>query len=197
MASCAAAQLRARIAAKEADESKQDQAYQDIMQQAERSFQEGRYEVALSQYEKARALRPFNVFPKVKIEDLRALIAGKQPPVPEPEVVEEHPVDHEDTGSGALRVVEPPPAPPTPKVQEPVERVEAPREVEAMPKVKKADMHLERRYKEGHAFVIERVVTLDGRVVVYKRVYHQWGQVYYFEDGVSVDERVWKARFPN
>jgi hypothetical protein len=63
--------------------------------------------------------------------------------------------------------------------------------------VKPADGIIEQRYKEGQAFVIERAVTVDGRLVKYKRVYHPYGQTFYFEDGLSVDERVWKARFPD
>ena len=65
---------RSRIAAKEVEESKKDDAYQLAMLNAERSFQQGRYEEALVFYESARALRPYNVYPKVKIEDLHALI---------------------------------------------------------------------------------------------------------------------------
>ena len=61
--------------------------------------------------------------------------------------------------------------------------------------LKKAEGVIERRYKDGRAFVIERIVRLEGRTVTYKRVYHPFGQVFFFEDGLSVDERVWKARF--
>ena len=46
-----------------------------VMQRAERAFQEGRYEEAIKGYEEARSMRPYNVYPKVKIEDLRALLA--------------------------------------------------------------------------------------------------------------------------
>lgn len=196
------AKERSRIASKEAEESLKDEAYQGLMRDAERSFQEGRYEEALTGYEKARAMRPYNVFPKVKIEDIKALIAKKNPPLeeppPEPMPVPE-PVAPSQPAVEPTRVEPAPqevvPSPAT-SVAPPEEPVSTPTYTAPPPPLKKADQQIERRYKEGHAFVIERVVSVDGRVVVYKRVFHQWGQVFYFEDGVAVDERVWKARFP-
>lgn len=201
------AKERSRIAVKEAEESKKDDQYQAAMQQAERSFQEGRYEEALADYEKARALRPYNVYPKVKIEDLRTLLAKQTPPA--------------DTVTSVAQVVPPPvrmdtvktpppPVPkdpvPTPKIIEPVavpvvrEKGIEPKKVERpiimdRPKATLPDGTTERRYQDGHAFVIERTITEEGHAVVYKRVFHNWGKVFYFEDGVAVDERVWKERF--
>ena len=203
------AKERARIAAKEGEDALQDKSYQAFMQEAEKAFQEGLYESALDRYEKARALRPFNVYPKVKIEDLKALLAkqgsvlSSEPP-PEPVI--------EPSTAIATSSTQPPEAivpqnekpvqlalgePPTIKHADPVEDplIVEPRVAEKPVDLKKADGQIERRYKEGHAFVIERVVTVDGHLVVYKRVFHNWGQVFYFEDGVAVDERVWKARF--
>ncbi len=204
------AKERARIAAKEVSESAQDQDYQAVMKEAESAFQQGRFSEAMAGYEKARSLRPYNVYPKVKIEDLKALIKKQS-----------------DEGQAAVEPLEekPPPPPVDVPVSEPSPPVaaEQPSSVEAIqrtatpatsgtpvdvpdqpahttssvpPDLKKADGLIERRYKEGNAYVIERTVTVDGRLVVYKRVFHSWGQVYYFEDGAAVDERVWNARFP-
>ncbi len=193
------AKERARIAAQEAEGSNKDNAYQDAMHQAEQSFQEGRYEDALALYEKARAMRPYNVYPKVKIEDLHALLAKQAAPQDTAASVGSN---VKNASAPEPHALEPPP--PTPVHEAPAmfqrsalpepAAVEDP--VPEPPSVKKAEGVIERRYKEGHAFVIERTVRVEGRTVVCKRVFHNWGQVYYFEDGLAVDERVWKARFP-
>lgn len=205
------AKERSRIAAKEAEEAQKDANYQDVMRAAELSFQEGRYEEAISGYEQARALRPYNVYPKVKIEDLRALIARQAAEKDTASIVEEHPVEQETAvesqaigseadPSGQIRAAETSPmSPPGPETQPVVEEAEEKGSSHAQPPsmAKAAEGIIEQRYREGHAFVIERAVTIDGRLVKYKRVYHPHGQTFYFEDGFSVDERVWKARFPD
>jgi len=71
------AKERARIAAKENADAAKDVAYQAVMQRSEQAFREGRYEDALQGYQEARGMRPYNVFPKVKCEDLRVLIAKR------------------------------------------------------------------------------------------------------------------------
>lgn len=201
------AKERSRIAAKETEEAQKDGSYQEVMRTAELAFQEGRYEEAIKHYEEARAMRPYNVYPKVKIEDLRALIARQAAKQDTLAAVEEHPVDPEPTAPPPVEqvvpvvdhhpqepmpVVEPLSAPkPEPKVEKPANATPA-----ALP-AKVADGIIEQRYREGHAFVIERAVTIEGRLVKYKRVYHPYGQTFYFEDGLSVDERVWNARFPD
>ncbi len=65
---------RSKIAARETQEAAADSGYQDIMQQADAAFRAGRYEDALTAFQEARTLRPYNVYPKVKIQDLQALI---------------------------------------------------------------------------------------------------------------------------
>jgi hypothetical protein len=202
------AKERSRIATKENEEAQKDQTYQEVMQRAERAFQEGRYEEAIKQYEEARAMRPYNVYPKVKIEDLRALLARQAAGTDTVAEVEEHPVDPDpvvpqNTAVEPARPVPEPVKEPGPVVQgkpmpvpEPVLEKAATPAGNAAP-VKPADGVIEQRYREGQAFVVERAVTIEGRLVKYKRVYHPSGQTFYFEDGLSVDERVWKARFPD
>lgn len=65
---------RARIARKEQEEARVDTAYQRVMARAEERFQQARYEDALAGYEQGRRMRPLNVYPKVKIQDIQALI---------------------------------------------------------------------------------------------------------------------------
>lgn len=201
------AKERARIAAKENEEAQKDASYQDVMRAAEQSFQEGRYEEAIKQYEQARAMRPYNVYPKVKIEDLRALLA-RQAASSDSAVVEDHPVDPEPVVAAEGPATRPlPPAEETPVAPGPTlhrqpERTPDPVTEKPVPAVEQVSPGpaagiIEQRYREGHAFVIERAVTVDGRLVKYKRVYHPYGQVFFFEDGLAVDERVWKARFPD
>lgn len=90
------AKERSRIAEREVAESAKDTLYQRVMHNADLAFQQGRYQDALAAFQQARKLRPYNVYPKVKIEDLQALIkkqeqeAAKQaalaapPPAPAP-----------------------------------------------------------------------------------------------------------------
>lgn len=204
------AKERSRIAAKENEEAQKDATYQEVMQRAERAFQEGRYEEAIKGYEEARAMRPYNVYPKVKIEDLRALLARQNAKQDAASTGEDHPVDPEpvvpvstNMSANTGPAPEPIPAPhpveevkTVPVAPEPVLEKAAPPAGNGT-SVKPADGIIEQRYREGHAFVIERAVTVDGRLVKYKRVYHPYGQTFYFEDGLAVDERVWKARFPD
>lgn len=210
------AKERARIASKEKDDAAKDGAYQALMLEGERDFQEGRYEEALMAYEKARAMRPYNVYPKVKIEDLRAIlkkqaarsdttmapppapVPGLQPPAQAPPVV----AGSRDPVPQATKPpqTEPIDVPPQERVvaKEPPPTSVVPEEKRSpVPHGKRDTGVIERRYREGHAYVIERAVEVEGRVVIYKRVFHNYGQVFYFEDGLSVDERVWKQRFPN
>lgn len=71
------AKERARIAKKEQEESVNDSAFQEVMASAEQLFQERSYDAALERFKEARRLRPLNVYPKVKIQDLQALIAKR------------------------------------------------------------------------------------------------------------------------
>jgi len=82
---------RSKIAARETHEAAADSGYQDIMKQADAAFRAGRYEDALAAFHEARSIWPYNVYPKVKIQDLQALIkkqdeerVGQTPVVPPP-----------------------------------------------------------------------------------------------------------------
>lgn len=179
------AKERSRMAAKETQEAASDQAYQQVMKEAETAFQEKRYQDALQAYERAREMRPYNVYPKVKIEDLRALVAREQAPepsaVPRSAAMVETPV-----------VEAPAPTPPASPITAPVEagRRDAPERPGTEEVVE------ERQYHEGAAFVVERIVRTTGGTMEYKRVVHPSGHTFYFLDGRSVSERIWKERFP-
>ncbi len=71
------ARERSRLAREESEASVKDTAFQATMARAEVHFQARRYEAAMADYERARGLRPLNVYPPVKIDDLRVLIAKR------------------------------------------------------------------------------------------------------------------------
>lgn len=210
------AKERARIAKKEQEESAQDPRYQAAMTVAEDLFRKQQYDDALVRYQEARNLRPLNVYPKVKIQDLQALIAKRdaevvartevqaQPPAPIPVPA--------DTASKATRLVpvevvavKEVPALPKPDTTKTVVRPkrstvvarEQPRKVTTAAPVEPVkaagpDGVEERMYMEGRAVVLERKVTNRGHIEVFRKVTHPWGQVNYFRDGIAISERVWK-----
>lgn len=139
------AKERSRLARKEAEEAGQDAAFQAVMRDAEALFTAQRYDEALARFEEARRLRPLNVYPKVKIQDLQALIAKRNAerravvdttlPIPSPPN-EVKPAEPRPTPSPAPQVKEPAPmpqpvpAPPLPRdsvVPPPSSKEEAPR----------------------------------------------------------------------
>ncbi len=71
------ARERSRLAREEAAAALKDTAFQATMARAEVHFQARRYEAAVADFERARALRPLNVYPPVKLDDLRVLIAKR------------------------------------------------------------------------------------------------------------------------
>lgn len=85
------AKERSRLAKKEQDDARADTRFNEVMTEADALFQAQRYDDALAKYVEARKLRPLNVYPKVKIQDLQALLAKRkaeqaaaEPPTAEP-----------------------------------------------------------------------------------------------------------------
>ncbi len=215
------AKERARIAKQEQEEAAKDPTYQAVMAQAEDLFKRHEYDEALARFTEARGIRPYNVYPKVKIQDLQALIAKRDaeqaarpdtstlvvrnsapaelPPVVEPvDAIVEVP---------SKPIVEPAPKPkeeprsiPRPVVEKPEVFVPphdtvrvAPPPVEAVPKM--PDGTTERTYQEGRAIVLERKVVTHGKTVIFKKVTHPRGEPVYFKDGIAIPARVWNEAF--
>ncbi|MBK9276149.1 MAG: hypothetical protein IPM49_16635 [Flavobacteriales bacterium] len=109
------AKERSRLAREEIEAALKDTAFQATMARAEAHFQARRYEVAMADYERARALRPLNVYPPVKIDDLRVLIAKRDAAVAQARA------------DSAARSV-PPPEPPVVREEEVAERAPSPPE---------------------------------------------------------------------
>lgn len=72
------AKARTRLAKKEAAEAAADTHFQNLMHRADSLFQVSEYYSSLGMYENARTRRPLNVHPKVKIQDLQALIKREE-----------------------------------------------------------------------------------------------------------------------
>lgn len=219
------AKERNNIAKKEQSEAENDIAYQVVMTEAEALFREKRFEESLERYKQARTMRPLNVFPKVKIQDLNALI--------EKQVSEERNAGGSANGASIEsmeRSVEPvkehkdaPVLIETPKKQgtgtvDPKMGTIDPEKVKpsgvdqknkvGTTAVKKAETRAngststplgdgvtERFSKEGRALVCEREFTRNGKVEIYRRVIHPWGEVTYFKNGMPATERIWDETF--
>lgn len=124
------AKERARIAKEEEENAVKDPVFQALMAAGEELFRKGEFEAAMGKYQEARALRPYNVYPKVKIQDLqvlikqraeedeqKALVVGSSPPPPRPPVAPVEPVSPPVIVPAAVveaprSVEEPPPPPP-------------------------------------------------------------------------------------
>jgi len=219
------AKERSRIAQQENADAALDAAFGAVMQEAESLFAQKRYDEALVRYTDARRMRPYNVYPKVKIQDLQALIAKRDaelktqepsaiPPETAPEVpavVEiPQPAPAPVIGSAPPIALPPPEVTPDPvrvPVEAPTIRVAESRPVHVSPstpslrppeKDPAPDLENglhERIYKEGRAVVLERTVVSEGKGVVYKKVTHPWGEVVHFRDGLVVPPRVWSEAF--
>lgn len=198
------AKERSRIAARENLEAAADSGYQALMHQADLSFQAGQYEAALAHYEQARTLRPYNVYPKVKIEDLQAMIrrrdAEQAAPAPLPAATAEAPLEEAPPAAPV-----PSPVPASTEVPPPVRPVPVPppaptpRPVAGTPPESAsppAPAHLsERVYMEAGAVVIERIVREENRTETWRRVAHAWGGTFYFKDGLAISQFQWDQRF--
>lgn len=225
------AKERARIAKEEQAGALADAAYQTVMAQAEDLFRKLQYEASMEKFKEARSMRPYNVYPKVKIQDLQALIAKRdaenaaaQPapgPTPAAEVSTSAlpPILPNDPGPEAntvsapvvesrLLIGGPDPKPGSPVVT-PVKAVakEEPLKVPSAAAVTKPGVDAPRReqiavpasplqegervYKEGRSVVVERTVAQEGRIVVFRKVSHPWGEVNYFRDGIAVPARAY------
>ena len=204
------AKERSRIAKREAVEASRDVAFQAVMRTADGLFQEQRYQEALERYKEARRMRPYNVHPKVKVQDLQALLeqrsaaavggAGEEDDLPIPPIQERDTVVREaerpEVGTIAPVEVVRPNVDRRPPVRSPADMaVPGPRLPEPSTPSRQEGLE-ERRYREGRADVLERRVTSDGQTVTYKRVRHPWGAVFHFKDGEAISNTAWDQVFP-
>jgi len=209
------ARERARIAREEATLAEADTAFQAAMRAGEEHFRAARYHAALDRYQHARNLRPHNVHPKVKIQDLQALLArqvddDREPGAEQPPHPKEQAPQHRATYAAQEAV--PPtssepkmdaheparPAgipPPSPKPERTTVIVPVREEGAATPPANAPVLEGQRIFREGRAVVEERVVQEGGRMVVWRKVMHPWGEVVHFRDNEAIPERRWQERF--
>lgn len=192
------AKERSKLAAQETAEAKSDSLYQHAMQKAEAAFRAEQYEEALTFFRQARELRPYNVYPKVKIQDLQALLKrreaaarpeGTPPPPPDAVAIL-------DPGVRTPSASADPPRPltkPVADVAVPPSAVDHGPALEARPHAPATPG--ERIYMEGGAVVTERTVMENEKPVVYKRVVQRSGQAFHFKDGLAVPAKTWEDRF--
>lgn len=211
------AKERAQIARDEEENAAKDLVFQGLMTEADALFRRQDFDGSLSKYMDARALRPYNVYPKVKIQDLQALIARREEErtrsAGQAEVRDSMDTDLVDRGrtepSPAPIVLETPSAPPAPARVEPAQlqpsiphhHHQAPKppnvpgsrhvvpDLEPAPALAEG----ERVYKEGRSVVVETVVAEADHTVVYRKVSHPWGEQHYFREGLPISERSYKA----
>lgn len=223
------AKERAKVAKEEQEGAAKDVAYQAVMAEAEKLFQGQQYEASMEKFKEARTMRPYNVYPKVKIQDLEALIAKRdaaKAAAEPPAVVEEPiatPIPPPTKVEGPVKDAEPPkpahvepvpagrlvlgstekpvaervreePVPQrtsTPPVRAAVEERPAPRVERRVIPPKPAPQldEGERIYKEGRSVVLERRVAVEGRIVVFRKVSHPWGETHHFRDGIAITDR--------
>ena len=181
------------------------------------AFKARQFDAAMATYEKARAMRPLNVYPRVKIEDLKVYMAEleeaaravKDSTQAEPPSLSELPLLEEPGAAGRKGLDTVGTLPTSERYPSSDERptgvAEVPpsqtrpvqvQELRSRPVLPEGTDMQEERFREGNAEVVQRTIVTDGLVRVYRQVTHPWGQVYYFLDGVAVGERVWKERFP-
>jgi hypothetical protein len=217
------ARERTRIAREEGALAGADTAFQAAMRAGEEHFRGARYREALERFQRARDLRPLNVHPKVKIQDLQALLARQvdgagersaEEQAPAPVQVPGHattdparetvPVGGVERGTGArmpdhpARATAPPPSPRQAAAAEPQLKATAPEgHTGDPPQSSTATPAVEahRIFREGRAVVEERVVHEGGRQVVWRKVLHPWGEVVHFRDNEAIPERRWQERF--
>ncbi|MBK7555543.1 MAG: hypothetical protein IPI55_13330 [Flavobacteriales bacterium] len=204
------AKERSKLAKQEVVDAEKDVGFQNMMAQAESAFKAGRFDEARQFYADARERRPLNVYPKVKLEDLDALISKRaaeaevKTVIVEPNMPQAPGTPTPDTAATSAKPsvariaeLEPPPITAAEKVTEqtPATPVKV---VHKNPLEEPSTVPLaegEREYMEGNAKVLEITVPEHKRLVVYKKVKHPWGQIFYFQDGESIGERVWVDHF--
>ena len=230
------AKQRARIAKKEAKEAESDFVFQGLMQDADSLFQQGEHNASLSVYKSARERRPYNVHPKVKIQDLQDLIdqeaqmngelANDQAETPivisdlnstptqihtipeeqNSSKLETPPLEKKSTAVLVTKSGVDQPIAPKPvllksdnkgtlekkivkKDPDPVKTILSEPSVFDIPIAEDGvDKEI---YREGNAVITQLTVVRNGRTDIYKKVYHQWGYVFYFKNGSAITERMW------
>ncbi len=212
------AKQRSKIALQEQDDAAKDPEFIALMKRGEELFKFRRYDEALTVYKQARRKRPYNVHPKVKIQDLEAYIKERDRAATEPVVKP----PEKDPGSADQTYAVPAATPlimatpevdpmaadqPRSKAASPSKQIppsDAPQIKGSVPIVALIPAgHAtssvlnqgERIFKEGGAVVTERMLKEYGRKVIYRKVDRPGTRPIHFRDGIPITVRAWDDVF--
>nr|MDQ3101557.1 hypothetical protein [Bacteroidota bacterium] len=213
------AKQRSKIALQEQEDAAKDPEFIALMKRGEELFKDRNYVEALTVYKQARRKRPYNVHPKVKIQDLEAYIKERDRATAEPEIMkvtEKVPgsvVSSSAMPSASPSIVEAPNVEPM-DAAKPGSRAVASSKVVASsdpPQTKRSVpigavtsaersapsvlIEGERIFKEGGAVVTERILKEGGRIVIYRKVDRTWEGSVHFRDGIAITARAWDDVF--
>ncbi len=194
------AKERSKIAKQERIDAVEDTVFIKLMEGGEVLFREREYEAALEKFQAARKRRPYNVNPKVKIEDLEALLKQREEQQSQKMEV---PSPGETTGSKnkgdqpILRKNTPPEARSITASKQPIGVTSVMPDEElppANPRNNSPDIE-QRIFIQGTARVLERIVLDQNREATYRKVTHEWGAIYYFKGNNTITKRTWDEVF--
>lgn len=114
----------------------------------------------------------------VLIEEAELIIEEKEPVVEVKTIVEEP---------------KPPVVIKTPVEKIPIKETKSLSEIQEELAAEYYDGITEETFTDGNRTITKRVVVKDGKGDEYRKVKHGWGGVFYFKNGTSITERVWKA----
>lgn len=172
------AKERTKLAKQEIENAAKDARFIELMSNAESAFRARDYDEALGIYKEARHRRPLNVNPKVKIEDLEALIAQQN---------DRSVITQSSTTTFAVPILNT-----SITVEKP-----APKKIPMVPaESSQTDPSAEQRiYRMGNALILERSILEENRLVNYRRVQHNWGGIFFFRENTPISESRWNTRF--
>lgn len=205
-----------KLAKKEQKAAKKDPEYLKLMDEALILFQDGKYNEAKVLYNTAHNRRPDNVYPMVMLDDIEvAITLPKEELVVEeiiqkeiiveniaPQIIEEkveveeevnviEEVKNEDIALEVTPIVVP--------VDTEIKLEEEKKEVVATEKVVithpikmyKEDGIYSEDLKEGNATIHQITFVEKGVSVVFRKVSHPWGAVYFFQNGDPITKAEW------
>ena len=190
------AKERSKIAKQERIDAIEDTIFLRFMQEGETLFRERSYEDALTKFKAARNRRPYNVNPKVKIEDLEALLLQREKQTTKQTVPT---ITRGTTSTDQKAVLQTSALPSISSVTrtQPAGITAILPDEELPPSDPRSlGLNIEQRvFIQGTARVLERVVHLDNRDDIYRKVTHEWGAIYYFKGSNTITKRTWDKAF--
>ena len=210
------ANQKIKLAKKEQKAAKKDPEYLKLMEEALALFQDGKFDEAKNLYTAAHNRRPDNVYPMVMLDDIE--VAMNMPIVEEiveeviieETVVEEiTPIIEEENAEVVEEIkvvedekveeiaVEPEPIvvpiATEKKLEEEKKEITVNEKVviEHPVKVYDEDGVYKEDLKEGNATINQVTIVEKGVAVVFRKVSHPWGAVYFFQNGDPITKSEW------